>query len=374
MLYLDQAATAIPDLGCLADYINTTVELFGNPSSTAYTIGLEAKKKIEEAREKIAKTINCSNPNEIYFTSGSTEAANWALQGLIPRREERNYAIALTQIEHPCIYNTAMALRAKGVKVEVIDHIVDIDDFCYETNLAHKTPIVCAMYGNNEIGTLENISKVAEDVHRWNGVLIVDCTQSYMHVPIDVKELGADIIFASGHKFGAMRGIGFLYCRQSVALAPLFYGGHQENNKRAGTENTAAIVSMANLAERLSSTIYDRGGKIGEIKAKLSEKLEGIGIKINKFEYDMPQILSITLPEGSMDAASTIAILDTYDIYVAAGSACSTGNSIPSRILTSQLGGNMTVDEAKRTLRITLNEHLTDEDIDEFVGTLAAIL
>ena len=368
-LYLDDAATTKPAASVLWNYNETAKEYYGNPSSTVYTPGWNAHLLLEDSRKKLADTLGVDSET-IYFTSGATEGANWALRGIITRGSEKLYHLYVSEIEHPCIYNTAKWLHGCGVETTFlpvgIDGKINLDTL--EAMLAKdtKVPIVCTMLVNNEIGVIQDIKKISEIVHRYYGLLISDITQAYTHIPINLLDLGIDITFASAHKFGGVRGCGFLYCNSDWELEPLMFGGHQEKGMRPGTENLPAISSMCQQAYWLCNNMEWRQGEIKQTRDRLLKALKfHFNCSLNHGEADW--IINITLNYEYVDALQIISLLDMDNIYLSAGSACQTGQSDPSRVLKA-IG--LSDYSAERTLRITINENITEDDCEHFIKQL----
>ena len=357
IIYLDSAATTKPTPHVIRDFVWVSENCWYNPSSI-YQGGVEARTLIENARKICAESIGCSS-EEIYFTSGGTEGNNWALADI------KTYC---SNMEHPSVFNNCYY---------TLFH-VDEHGFVYKGGLysIEEDDIVSIQLANNEIGTIQDIKSISEIVHRANAILHVDAVQAYMHIPINVKKLGIDMMSVSGHKFGALKGTGFLYVNKDINFEPMLLGGHQEMNMRAGTENVAGIYAMgnrvkyimehgynvvhvANITRKLSKAIYEKCGDLCEIIANGAENTK----------WRLPNNLSLTF--RGINAEALLIMLSEQGIYCSAGSACSAGLPEPSHVLKA-IG--LSDEDAKSTLRFTVTEDLTDEDIDYVANTLERLI
>lgn len=355
IIYLDSAATTKPTAQVIDDFVWASKNCWYNPSAI-YQGGVEARTLIENARKICAESIGCS-PEEIYFTSGGTESNNWAL-------DASGTSSYCSILEHPSIFNNCYYS---------LFH-VDEHGFIYKGGLysIEEDDVVSIQLANNEIGTIQDIKSISEVVHDANAILHVDAVQAYMHIPINVKKLGIDMMSISGHKFGALKGTGFLYVNKDINFEPMLLGGHQEMNMRAGTENVAGIYAMgnrikyimehgynvvhvANITRKLSKAIYEKCGDLCEIIANGAEDTK----------WRLPNNLSLTF--RGINAEALLIMLSEQGVYCSAGSACSAGLPEPSRVLKA-IG--LSDEDAKSTLRFTVTEDLTDEDIDYVADTL----
>jgi len=357
MIYLDVAATARPDHRALLKFREVTADLWMNPSARVYSAA--AANELEAARKKVADTLHVS-PTTIFFTSGSTEAANWVIQTFA--RYDRY--IITSRLEHPCVYNTAVEMPAHGAHVRFVENdncgridLVDLADKLEAYSKTHS-PILVALAGaNNEIGTIQPIHEIAALVHEYpDAYFFCDTTQLWAHGEIEVGDI--DFACASGHKFGALRGAGFLYCKQPDFLEQFMFGGHQEDGMRPGTENLPAIAALGEMFSLTAEKQRETAEKYRAIRQRITELADGV-YKINGCGSCLPNIVSITLPD--CDAHKMVAALAMDDIYVGTGSACSSSGSKPSRVLTA-IG--LTPDEARRTIRISFDERIRPEDMD----------
>ena len=372
MIYLNNASTTKPDKRVIDDFVYCAENYWHNPSDIS-SDGLYAKYIINITQKQIADSIN-AKPEEIIFTSGGSESNNWAIKGYVDNNDVD--LILTTEIEHPSVYNTCLFCerRSKLIYIPVNDcGVINLDylEKMIEINNDCKI-LVSIMMANNEIGTVQPIKEIAEIVHKYNNACLhVDAVQAYMHSPIDVKELGIDMMSTSFHKFGGFKNCGFLYIREGIELTPLIHGGHQFNSKRSGTENVPMIYAMGNQVERLSKNLSITSNMLKELYdytiIKVYNSCEGLcdiylnGDPLNR----MYNNLSFTIK--GIDANMLIYLLELENIYISAGSACCAGENTPSRILKT-IG--LSDEDAFSTIRISINEGITKKDIDYFVEKL----
>lgn len=375
--YFDNAATTKPDSKVIEDIIYSMEHDWYNPSAN-YQFAKNVRDKVEKAREQIANYINCSS-EEIYFTSGATEANNWAIHHFINTNESIT-DVLMNLLDHPSIDEQRKILKEKkevwvntfpmtdynrsqiNLK-ELPDYLTKIKSKKYFGNILASCSLI-----NNEVGTIYPIKEMNEILKTIipKSYFHVDATQALTHIPIDVKDLGIDMLSASFHKFGGVKGIGFLYIKKGTPLSPMIVGGHQENNMRAGTENIHYIIAMGNHIERLSKTDNERWDKVKDLSDYLREQLYATYdahkcpiYKNGDLESCSPYINSFTII--GIDAKKLMAILDLKGIKIATGSACSSGENKPSRVL-KVIG--LTDEEATGTIRISINENNTKDEID----------
>ena len=375
-MYLDGSATTKPSSLAMNCFSDISANNWNNPSSPSED-SRATKVLLEDSRRIIAREI-CCEPENIFFTSGSTEGANWIMQSFVPRGKESECALIVSEIEHPCVWETAKYLESCGVNVNYLPvdkygvvSLLKLNDLLLENYHYNRKTLVCIADGNNEIGTIQPTEMIADLVHQHDAYLFTDMTQSFAHaMSVEVDVLGYDFACASAHKFGGFKGVGFVYMREP--LPPLLHGGHQENNCRAGTENVAGIVAMAKQFEviRDDMLINYIQTNMKSLYLKTLLQLRIAGVKINGSVQGIPDIVSVTLPEG--DANTIISLLDDqYNIQISAGSACSSGENKPSRILKA-IG--LTDEETRRTLRITVDKDCEDEFYEELVEDLAELV
>lgn len=373
MIYLNKASTNKPDKEVLNDFMWCAENIWHNPSDVSQE-GMNAKNIIRNAQKQVANAIN-AKPEEIVFTSGASEANNFAIKGFLDKNPEYN-TIITTKIEHESVCRTCQYMENHGFKVlyAPINGYGVVDTFKLEKMILDKNienPFISIMFANNEIGTIQPVKKIAEIAHKYNGIFHCDAVQAFMHTEIDVKDLGIDMMSASFHKFGGFKNCGFLYIRDGIELTPLIHGGHQFDSKRAGTENVPMIYAMGNQVERLNDDLdihYRRMVHIhNHIIQEIYEKCDDLcGVNLNGDPRKrLPNNLSFTFK--GIDASSLISLLELKGIYVSAGSACSSGEKTPSRVLRA-IG--LSPEEAFSTIRVSIDQNTTMDEVDEFVDAL----
>lgn len=371
MVYLDNNATTPLDPAVAEKMSEFLKEHFGNPSSL-YPIGREVKDIINEAREIIAKALGASR-SEIVFTGSGTEADNFAIRGVLNAFPEKNEMIT-SAIEHPAVIQTANFLEQKGVKVSYVpvdEHgMIDLE-FLKEA-ITPQTALISIMFANNELGTIqpiETVSKIAKE----KGVLIhTDAVQSFGKIDIDVNALGIDLLSISAHKIYGPKGVGALYIRKGTKISPLIYGGRQEREMRAGTENTIGIVGFGEAVRVIKERRYKDKKRI----EKLSESLKrGVEEKIPKVKFNghEKKRLKGTLNFSflGLEAEAILLALATKEIYVSTGSACSEGAEEVSHVL-SAIG--LRPEIARSSIRMSLGRFNSEEDIDIVLSELPEIV
>lgn len=372
-VYLDNAATTKP-VDSIVETVKPYIESEWYNPSAKYSKGSNIKKKIESVRVDIAKEIG-ANTDEIYFTSGATESNNWVIRGFIDqcKMENKIPLIITTNIEHSSIikcvksictlYNVILeyiSVDKNGfVDIEKLRIILEYYKKYYEPNI-----LVSIGMGNNEIGTIQDITSIADMVHDYNGILHTDATQCFGHIPINNQVLCADMISASAQKLGGLKGIGFLYKREGVEIQPLIYGS-QEQGQRGGTENVVGIVA---LGEAVNQIDYSKTDKVKRLRNYMIEKLiKRLGCKINGSITDrLPNNINITFPQ-SITGEALIYMLDMCNIYISSGSACNAHSIKPSYVLQA-IG--LDDYEISRTIRITLPDDINKKQIDTVVDEI----
>lgn len=360
MIYLDHAATT-PICKAAKKAIIEHLDDFGNPSS-AHETGHKAKMLIEDARERIAKCIN-AEPNEIYFTSGGSEADTLALNG--------RCSLA-SSIEHHAVSSD---FKFKVTSNGVAD--MEAMNRCLLANKIYspiKIGVVSCMAVNNELGTVQPIDKIAKIAHDYGALFHTDAVQAIAHLPIDVKSLGCDMLSASGHKFGAPKGVGFLYIKNGIAMERLINGGKQEQGVRGGTENTLGIIAMAAALEDTVTNMLERENHIGEMRDILLPCLLNIdGVHVNGDNTKRANRIysHINVRIDGVQGQDVVAMADEYGICISAGSACNEGNAEPSHVLKA-IG--LSDEEALSSIRITLGHQNTIEEIEYVCDILPKII
>ena len=370
-VYADNAATT-PISPEVKQAIVSALDNYGNPSSL-YDLGGEAKIAVEKAREQCAKAIGAEF-NEIYFTSCGSESDNWAIKGAADRMALKGKKhIISTAIEHHAVLHTLDSLKKKGFEVTLLpvheNGIIRVDEL--KDAIREDTGLVTVMFANNEIGTIQPIKEIGE-VCREKGILFhVDAVQAMGNVPIDVKAQNIDMLSVSGHKIHAMKGIGLLYIRKGVVISNLIDGGAQERGRRAGTENVPSIVGFGVAMEKASQNIEQRA----EYVKKLRDRFIDGALKIERSrlngdrENRLPGNVNVCF-EG-IEGESLLLMLDLCGICASSGSACTSGSLDPSHVL---LALGLKHEIAHGSLRITINENNTEEDIDYILKKLPPII
>lgn len=370
--YFDNAATTRTKDEVLKEMLPFFSENFGNPSSL-YTIGRMSKKAIEEARRKVARLINC-NPNEIYFTAGGSESDNVIIKGIAYSNSKKGKHIITSKIEHPAVLNSCKALEKHGFEVTYVnvdkEGIVDIEEL--RNSIRDDTILITIMFANNEIGTIEPIETISKISRMHNIVFHTDAVQACGNIPIDVRKMGIDALSLSGHKLYAPKGVGALYVRNGVQFEKFIDGGHQEKDKRAGTENVSGIVGLGKACElayyNLPIHIKHLEGLRNYFLEELNKKIKFV--KLNgSLEKRLPGNCNCSF--SYVDGQSLVLNLDSKGICTSSGSACSSGSGAPSHVLKA-IG--LSDDLAKSTLRITFGEENTKEDVDYLLDNIEEIV
>ena len=375
-VYLNSASTTQPTQEVIDDINFYLKQNWSNPSDISQD-GIHAKGDITYTRYQIGKAIGASG-DEILMVSGGSEANNWAIKGIVDNYPECR-TIITTKIEHPSVYNTCQYLETKGYRIKylAVDHfglisLSELEELLKSTRMSNKDiPLVSIMFANNEIGTIQPIKKIAEIVHKYNGILHCDAVQAFMHTRINVKELGIDLMSVSGHKINCPKGIGFLYKRKDLNISPLIHGGKQEFGLRGGTENVPYICAMGNQVERLNDDLDIYLERAVELHNYIIQNVyEACGYLCNVYLNGHPRErvannLSFTF-EG-INAEQLITLLDLKGTQVSAGSACCSGEKTPSRILKS-IG--LSDEEAFSTIRVSFDYNTTKDMVDVFIDAL----
>ena len=349
MIYLDNAATT-PICEAAKKAIIKHLNDFGNPSSS-YEFGHKALMLIEDARARIANCINAA-PEEIFFTSGGSEANNWALVG--------RTRLASWIEHHSIMTNYGFSVDMDGIAdPEYVREV--IENYCRKGSYYHPELISC-MYVNNEIGAIQPIKDLARIAHEHDLLFHTDAVQAVGHLPIDVKDIGCDMLSASGHKFGAPKGVGFLYLKNGTYINTLIHGGKQEQGIRGGTENVLGVVAMAEALEDSVVNMEARNEHIRKMRDKLLYDLLTIdGVDLNGPLLNKRVCSNINVHINGVKGQDVVAMCDEYGICISAGSACNEGNAEPSHVLKA-IG--LTDEEALSSIRITIGHQNTFDEIN----------
>lgn len=371
-IYFDHAATTAvaPEVKeAMEPYF---CENYGNASSL-YELGYKSKEAINIARGNVAKAIN-AKPNEIYFTSCGSESDNLALKGVARAHRQNGNHIITSKIEHPAVLNACRQLEKEGFKVTYLDvdknGFIDLEEL--KNSINSKTILVSIMFANNEVGTIEPIKEISRIVHSNNAIFHTDAVQAVGNIKIDVKEMGIDLLSMSAHKFYGPKGVGALYVRDGIDFIQLQNGGHQENDKRAGTENVAGIVGLGKAIEIANDNVMHNNGKLLNLRNYCIEQIKN-RIPYIRINGDLNSRLpgNINISFLYVNGKDLVKLLAKKGICTSSGSACSSGLPQPSHVL---LAMGLSEDIASSALRITLGKENTKEDIDYFVDELEKIV
>ena len=369
IIYLDNSATTKIKTEVLNEMMPYLTTEYGNASSL-YSVGRKAKKAIEKARGQVAKLINC-NPHEIYFTGSGSESDNTALKGFAYANKEKGNHIITSKIEHHAILETCETLERQGFEVSYINvdenGVIKIDEL--ENAIRPSTILISVMTANNEIGTIQPIEEISKIARSRNIVFHTDAVQAIGNMPIDVEKMKIDMLSLSGHKINAPKGIGALYLKNGINVEKYINGGHQERNQRAGTENVAGIVGLGKACELSNKNMNTHIRNLSKIR----------DYYLNKLQKEMPQKIRINggmenrLPGNAnvsfagVDASEMIFKLDEKGICVSSGSACSSGNTTPSHVLTAI---NVPEEYLNSAIRTTFGDTNTFEQVDYLVKVI----
>ena len=377
MIYLDNAATTqVFGNGSEAGIVHSSyLNFFGNPSSAYDIQGINLRNEINDVRTNICMSIGAKDGKGIYFTSGGTEADNWAIKGVVVdvMLKGKGNHIITTQIEHPAVLRTCEYLEKEyGVIVTYLPvnecGLIDLKEL--EDSITDNTIMISIMAANNEIGTIQPLYEIGKIAKKHSILFHTDAVQAYMHIPIDVDEMGIDMLSASGHKIGASKGIGFLYVRDGIKIQPLIHGGGQEIGMRSGTENVPGIMGLgATVNYHMSNfnEIYEKYYTLRRSAEMMLLTEFGDRVKINGADDKdaLPNILSVTFKDKS--SSDILAFLESMEIYASAGSACSSGKDKNSHVLEA-IGLND--NECKSTIRFSFGLMNNIEEIEKLIKVL----
>lgn len=372
VIYFDNSATTKIKSEVLNEMMPYLTNEYGNPSSM-YSIGRQSKRGIEKARKQVANLIGCSS-HEIYFTGSGSESDNTALKGFAYANREKGNHIITSKIEHPAILDTCKTLEKKGYEITYIDvdekGVIDIEEL--KNKIKETTILISIMSANNEIGTIQPIEEISKIAHDKNIVFHTDAVQAIGNMYINVYDMGIDMISLSGHKINAPKGVGVLYIKDGINVEKIINGGHQEKNKRAGTENVASIVGLGKACEIMKNNLSNHIRYLTKLR----------DYYISRLEKEMPDLIRINggmenrLPGNAnisfknYNASEMIFKLDEKGICVSSGSACSSGNTHPSHVLTAI---NTPSEFINSAIRVTFGENNTFEEIDYLIKILKQI-
>jgi len=371
-IYLDHAATT-PVLPEAADAMRPYMtDIFGNPSSL-HSFGQEARRALDGARDAVARILG-ADASEIYFTSGGTESDNLALIGVTEALAEKGNHIITTAIEHHAVLETCEYLRTRGVEATClpVDEYGLVDPTEVEKAITDKTVLVSVMHANNEIGTIEPIAEISKIAREQGIAFHTDAVQTVGHIPVNVDELGVDLLSLAAHKFYGPKGVGALYVRRGTRISPIIHGGAQERDRRAGTENVPGIVGLAKALEISQANVEERAREETDLRDYLIRELTAriTDIRLNGHPTKrLPNNVNIVIEY--VEGESTLLMLDMVGVAVSTGSACSAGAIEPSHVLRA-IGLPLQV--AQSSLRFSLGRSTTKEDLDYVLQQLPPIV
>lgn len=366
--YFDYNATTPLDPRVLGEMLPFFNERFANPSS-AYRLGCDALGAVETARKRVATLVN-ADPSEIVFTSGGTEADNLALFGTARRLAKKGNHLITSAIEHKAVLNTCRQLEKEGFNLTILpvdgNGLIDPDDL--RRAIRKETILISIMQASNETGVIQPIRELAEMAREHSILFHTDAVQTVGKIPVNVTELGADLLSLSAHKIYGPKGTGALYFRRDVVIAPLFYGGGQENKRRPGTENVTGIVGLGKAAELCRNEMAADALRLGAMRDRLQKEIiERIpGARVNGDPaHRVANTLSVSI--SGCDGNVLVAFLDNVGLALSSGSACSAKSRAASPVL---LAMGRSEDEAVEGLRISLGRFSTEADLERLLAAL----
>ena len=370
--YFDHAATTGVKEEVLKEMLPYFMLEYGNPSSL-YGLGRKARRAVEEAREKVARAIN-SKPNEIYFTSCGSESDNLAIKGIAKALKEKGNHIITSKIEHHAVLNTCKILEEEGFVVTYLNvnekGLINLEEL--KNVITNKTILITIMSANNEIGTIQPIKEIGRIAKENNIYFHTDSVQAIGNIKIDVEEMNIDSLSMSAHKFYGPKGVGALYVKTGVPFEKQQDGGHQEKDKRAGTENVAGIVGLGKAIELAYKNLDEYNNKLTNLRDYYITEIERNikDIRINgSMENRLPGNTNVSFKD--IDGGDILFKLDEKGICVSTGSACNSGSNSPSHVLTA-IG--VPKEYLQGSLRVTFGEENTKEDVDYLVKNLIQIV
>lgn len=371
-VYADNSATTRVSEAALAAAMPYFRERYGNASSI-YALGMSAARDLVKARQQVADALG-AKPNEIYFTSGGSEADNWAIKGAAEVGAAKGKKHIITSVfEHHAVLHTCQYLEKHGFEVTYLPvspmGLIDPEDV--RKAIRDDTCLVTIMFANNEIGTIQPIEKIGEICHEKHVLFHTDAVQAVGNVPIDVVKMHIDLLSLSGHKIHAPKGVGAMYMRSGVNLPNLIHGGAQERTKRAGTENMPSIMALGVAITDICKNIPERAAKVEKMRDRLITEL--LKIKESRLNGDPKQRLcgNVNISFRGVEGESLLLSLDLLGICASSGSACTSGSLDPSHVL---LAIGLPHEIAHGSLRLTINEETTDEDIDYIIEKVPEVV
>ena len=374
-VYMDNNATTAVKQEVVDAMLPYFTEIWGNGSSKFYDIGNEAISAMTKLRESVAKNLGAAKPNEIYFTGSGCEADNWALKGIAYAYKRKGNHIITSKIEHHAILNACKFLEKQGFEVTYLD--VDgegrVNPADVEAAITDKTILISIMTANNEIGTIEPIKEIAEIAKKHKLIMHTDAVQAIGHMPINVQDLGVDLLSVSAHKFHGPKGVGLLYIRNGIRIENLIHGGGQERGKRAATEN---LAGMAGLEKALDLAVTNLDANMEKMTKLRDRLIKGIQDNIPYCRLNGPvgedrMCNNVNFSFKYIEGESILMLLNMYGVAASSGSACASGSLDPSHVL---LAIGLPHEIAHGSVRLSLSEDTTEEDVDYVIETLPPIV
>ena len=372
MIYMDNAATTRLSAAAFEAMRPYMMEQYANPAGT-YSFAAASAAAMEHARGQVAAVIGAKSA-EIYFTSGGTESDNWALKGVAQANAAKGRHLIISAIEHHAILHSAKALEKQGWALTILPVDADglVDPAAVEAAIRPDTVLVSIMAANNEIGTIEPLEAIGEVCHRHGVLFHTDAVQAFAHIPLDVDQMHIDLLSASAHKFHGPMGVGFLYVRKGVKLAPFMDGGAQEKKRRAGTSNVPGIVGMGAAAQEAAAAMNETMAKVAAVRDHIIARIEK-EIPHAKLNGHRTQRLpgNVNFCFRFVEGEGMLMLLDAQGICASSGSACTSGSLDPSHVL---LAIGLPHEIAHGSLRLSLSEETTLADADAAVDALCGII
>ncbi|RXI46312.1 cysteine desulfurase NifS [Clostridium tetani] len=374
VVYMDYSATTYTKPEVLEEMLPYFTGKFGNPSSKFYSVSQDPIEAIDSARERVAKGIN-SEKDEIYFTSGGSEADNWAIKGVAFANKNKGNHIITTAIEHHAVLHSCEFLKRNGFEITYLpvndEGLISLEDL--KNAIKDNTILVTIMFANNEIGAIQSIKEIGKICRERKVLFHTDAVQAMGHVPIDVKDMNIDMLSMAGHKFYGPKGIGALYIRKGVRIENLIHGGGQEKGKRGTTENVPGIVGIGKAIELATEHLYEEKERLTKMRDRLIEGLMNKipHTKLNGPTGDKRLPNNVNLSFIGIEGETLLLDLDFEGVCASTGSACASGSLDPSHVLLS-IGLSHGI--AHGSLRLTLGEGSTEGDVDYILNTLPDIV
>jgi cysteine desulfurase len=369
-IYLDNSATTQVDELVVQAMFPCFRETFGNASSI-HIYGQEARAKVEEARRSVAELLG-ADTREIVFTSGGTESDNAALWGIFRANRKGNHIIT-TKIEHPAILATCKAMESSGAEITYVpvDGSGRVDPAAVEEAIRESTVLISVMHANNETGVIQPVEEISRIAQSRGVAIHTDAVQSIGKIPVDVRELGVDLLSMSGHKIHGPKGIGVLYIKKGTRIAPFMTGGSHERKRRAGTENVPAIAGLGAAASLARQRLPEMRERVAALRDKIEQEAQSriAGTRVNGQAPRLPNITNLSF-DGLEGEAAVIA-LDLEGLSVSTGSACASGSLEPSHVLMAM---GLRPEIVQGSLRFSLGYHTTAEEVDQAIKILESVI